>query len=170
MNKDRIEQKTQEILKTLGITKVPIDVYKISKHLGVAIVEEDLDDDISGLLFHKGKKSIIAVNRMHSGNRHRFTIAHELGHHELHKNKQDVFVDKSAVHYRNQLSATGKDLHEIEANNFAAALLMPKSILKTDIERIATPITDFHVERMALKYGVSELAMGFRLKNLGFID
>lgn len=170
MNKTRIEQKAEEILESLGITKAPIDLYKIAKHLRVAIVEEDLDDDISGLLFHKGKKSIVAVNRTHSSNRHRFTIAHELGHHELHKNKQDVFVDKSAVHYRNQLSATGTDLHEIEANNFAAALLMPKSFLQIDIENIATPITDFHVERMALRYGVSELAMGFRLKNLGFID
>lgn len=168
MNKTQVEQKARALLGRLGTLKAPVDVYKIAKELGVAIVEEDLDDEVSGLLFHKGRKSIVAVNRSHSLNRQRFTIAHELGHHELHKSHQDVFVDKSAVYYRNQLSTAGTDVHEIEANNFAAALLMPESLLKADIENIVGSITDTHVVRLATKYGVSEQAMGFRLMHLGF--
>ena len=77
---------------------------------------------------------IIGVNALHHPNRQRFTIAHECGHLILHKPQitKEVHVDKalaSPMLMRDSVSAAGVDEMEIEANLFAAELLMPKAIL-----------------------------------------
>jgi hypothetical protein len=46
---------------------------------------EDLGtDDVSGMLYRRPGAAVIVVNEHHSHRRQRFTIAHEIGHAELH--------------------------------------------------------------------------------------
>ena len=76
-----IESITSNILKELNIrTPSQIDVYKISKYLGVDVKAENMDFDISGLFVIKNNKPHIRYNKNEHPNRKRFTIAHELGH------------------------------------------------------------------------------------------
>ena len=81
----------------------------------------------------------IAYNGKSRPERQRFTIAHELGHFILHRNRQPSFnCDKQSVH-------TGIDTLrsiEREANDFASNLLMPGDLLRN---WISSQHIDFHV-------------------------
>ena len=72
------------------------------------------------------------------------------------------------LHWRNDTSSQGIDWGEIEANRFAAALLMPENLLKEDMNKCPT-IDIEAVQRLASLYKVSRLAMQFRLINLGIL-
>jgi Zn-dependent peptidase ImmA (M78 family) len=115
---------------------------------------------------------LIAVNPNQHPNRQRFTMAHELGHFFVHQyyGSEDVeHVDGDfRLHWRNDTSSQGIDWGEIEANRFAAALLMPENLLKEDMNKCPT-IDIEAVQRLASLYKVSRLAMQFRLINLGIL-
>ena len=67
---------------------------------------------------------MIGVNEDHHSNRQRFSIAHEIAHFVLHHG--DTYIDKGyRVHFRDLESGSGTKREEMEANAFAAALLMP---------------------------------------------
>jgi Zn-dependent peptidase ImmA (M78 family) len=166
------ESRATRLLKAHGHTSPPVDVELLADQLGIRIQREDLDDEISGVLVCKSGASVIAINKKHSAVRQRFTIAHEIAHFHLHHSgrKEAVFVDRAAVHFRNQVSSAGIDVHEVEANNFAAAILMPKIMLEDDLGRIDEALSGVHVMRLAAKYRVSEQAMSIRLARLDFVS
>jgi Zn-dependent peptidase ImmA (M78 family) len=65
-------------------------------------------------------------------------------------------------------------MREIEANAYAANLLMPKDFLRRDLSPYlnrhgALELSDFDRSQLARKYKVSDIAMTYRLVNLGFI-
>jgi predicted transcriptional regulator len=80
--------------------------------------------------------------------RDRFTIAHELGHLELHY--QDDDVARSFYRY-------GTSRQEAEANAFAAALLMPAGPFAREFVRLAGD-----PRRLSETFGVSRSAIGVR--------
>lgn len=81
--------------------------------------------------------------------------------------KHDLFIDQYKVHFRDQSSKTGEYTNEIEANAFAAAILMPKSMLLQQINEHCLDITDDNdVKKLAEIFKVSSMAMTFRIANL----
>lgn len=171
MINERIESITDNILNELNIkTPKGIKLEKIAKHLGVDIKGEDLDFDVSGLFVMKNDKYYIRYNNTESEQRQRFTIAHELGHFILHKEDKPLFVDKNEkILYRNFDSSTGEIKKEREANAFAAALLMPRFLLRQVISKAPNNVDDV-VNYLATEFNVSEQAMSFRLSNLGYLN
>lgn len=140
----------------------------IAKKIGVNVLYENLEDEISGVLVVKDDTPVIFVNSTHHSNRQRFTIAHELGHHILHK-PTGVHVDKGfTLAFRSPKSSTGEDLQEIEANQFAAELLMPREGIEKYLAKYGVKeIRDFVVEELATFFEVSQQAMTIRLNALG---
>jgi Zn-dependent peptidase ImmA (M78 family) len=128
-------------------------------------------DDVSGMLYRDAHKTIIGVNESDHENRQRFTIAHELGHLHLHPVDR-LHLDRNfRVAFRDSRSSTGADVREVEANEFAAELLMPAEMLRKDLEGRAIDIEDDSklIEGLARTYQVSVQAMTYRLTNLGLI-
>jgi Zn-dependent peptidase ImmA (M78 family) len=166
----RIDKKADALLERLKIGSMPVDPMAIAEQLGVLVSEEELDSDISGLLVRDGLSTVIAVNKSQSPARRRFTVAHELGHYYL-GHKGDIFIDKLVVNRRDGKSSAAIDQQEIEANAFAAALLMPKHLvlkeLSTSVKHNQTGAET--VKQLAKSFGVSEQAMNYRLVNLGLI-
>lgn len=169
----RIENIAQEILDQSNSNNFPIDIEKIVKSFGIEIITDNLGDDVSGLLAIEGDKIIIGVDKNQNNNlkRKRFTIAHEFGHFMLHRNHQSIFIDSNfKVMFRDNNSTRGVDINEIQANAFAAAILMPKRLL---IERISTLNLDLSddssIEKIAKDFGVSMTAMSYRISNLGLV-
>lgn len=163
------EEKAVELLEQWRQIKPPIDVDFLADKAGVDLVYEELDDDVSGFLMKKKGKVFLAVNSHHHPNRQRFSIAHELGHYFLHLKKgAEFFIDRT-VYYRNTDSSEGKYQQEIEANSFAAALLMPRQMLEDELEKYGEELTELDIYRLANRFGVSQQAMEFRLQNLGLI-
>jgi Zn-dependent peptidase ImmA (M78 family) len=155
--------------------KVPIE--QIVRSSGLRIERQDVDEGMAGFLVcGKGlAEPLVGVNSHHPEARQRFTLAHELGHFVLH-NVEGIHVDqKFTVKLRSGLSSQGTDVEEMEANLFAAELLMPEAWLKTDVNNLepfdveGEPKGNDVVKQLASLYGVSAQAMGIRLSTLGFL-
>lgn len=151
-----------------GMRTPPIDVFKIALDERVQVEKGDLGDGVSGLLVRDGDRVIIGVNALHVRTRQRFSVAHELGHHMLHGGRE-LFVDKDyLVSFRDSKSAHGTDPLEIEANQFAAELLMPADLVREVLTRQPMDIDDdAALRQLAAQFDVSLSAMSIRLSALG---
>jgi len=142
---------------------VPIE--RIAERRGLDIRYAPLDGDLSGALIRNAHEAYIGVNSLQSRNRRRFTIAHELGHFVLH---HGIHVDKDfRINWRDGNSSKAVNPEEMEANRFAAELLMPTGLLVRDIESLRR-VDRAALESLARRYGVSSQAMKIRLGNFGF--
>lgn len=165
----RAARAARDLLKRFGST-IPVDVESIAKSLSVGVRYGKLDDDTSGMLVIKDGNPLIGVNSRHHANRQRFTIAHELCHFLLHKDQASLFLDKSPVFFRDNVSSQGSRIIEIEANDFAAELLMPDDkIHECILEYPIDMFDEVKVRLMAERFGVSPQALLIRLTKLGYV-
>lgn len=167
MDQQEIEKRAKRLLARAGIEGPPVDIEKVAKQLGVKIERSDLGEDCSGVLVRDGERAVIGVNWDHHSNRQRFTIAHELGHFELHDG--ETYVDRQyRVNFRNLESGSGTKAEEVAANAFAAALLMPSAWLKAEFKNRPFDLADDgeDLQELAEKFQVSTQAMAFRLAKL----
>ena len=166
----RIRKEARELLAKFEIRKPPVPVQKLARGCGARIVlVPGNDDNIDGFLYWYGDEVVIGVNRDRAAVRRRFTIAHELGHLRLHEQRQ-IHVDRGfRVRLRSGVSSEGTDWDEMEANRFAAELLMPIDFLRNDLERQEFDLADDNELRsLARRYGVSTQALAIRLNGLGY--
>jgi len=166
----RAEKRAGRVLKDLGIRNPPVDVEEVASRLDIETKRIELPNDCSATLVRQGDLAVIGVNRFHHPNRQRFSIAHEIGHHQLHKGGR--YIDKStSVQFRNHESGTGTKQEEIEANQFAAALLMPASWVRREFKKLVFDLgDDSALQALCEKFQVSSQAMTFRLVNLRLLD
>jgi Zn-dependent peptidase ImmA (M78 family) len=160
----KIERLVSSLLEEHNISKPAVPIEKLVKKARIAIKYGQLDD-VSGLLVRLGETATIGVNITHPPVRQRFTIAHEFGHYLLHLGISSHFDRDYRINYRSQESSQATDVEEIEANFFAASVLMPKAFLDTD-EAVQALDSDKEVERLAGRYNVSRHAMSLRLANV----
>jgi Zn-dependent peptidase ImmA (M78 family) len=122
--------KAKQILAEYGITDITtINLEDLVYARNAIIIEADgLNAD--GRTIFGDKYALIKINKSieYSGKK-RFTIAHELGHVELHKDIQPLFIDND-----NTLEYFKKGHQETEANEFASELLMPEIQFKKECE------------------------------------
>jgi Zn-dependent peptidase ImmA (M78 family) len=111
---------------------------------------------------------VIGVNEDHHPNRQRFTIAHELGHFILHRDDSSIFVDKTLTFYRDGQSSQGVYIQEIEANAFAAELLMPEAVIHQYVMNGIDLHEEKRIESIAKELRVSQQALTIRLISLGW--
>lgn len=150
-------------------TTAPVDIEAVARHLGAQVVEEKLDRSVSGMLYRDGEHVIIGVNSAHVDRRRRFTVAHEVGHLVLHKGRPLV-LDHVRVNFRDTNSSTASDLEEIQANAFAAEVLMPRDQVIAAAKKLLDDRTITEaatIEYLAQGFDVSDQAMEYRLINLG---
>jgi len=162
----KAEQTATEVLKRWHVESPPVPVDDLAKCEGLSLRSEMLEDDVSAMLvLAPESQPVIVVNSSHHQHRRRFSIAHEIGHFALHSGKSTLFVE-----FRDARAAMAIDPKEIEANAFAAALLMPRRLLRVDLRHPRFRSLDVQaVTALARRYEVSEQAMKFRLVNLGIV-
>ena len=164
---DSARAKASHLVAQYEVKTAPVPVERIARAQGVKIQYSPFDDELSGMAFIKDGVPIIGINSLHHPNRQRFTIAHELAHVELHRDQLEgtVHVDKGSLR-RDMLSAAGTDSTEMEANAFAAELLMPRALLEAALDgRILDFENEELVEGLAKKFRVSVVALHHRLQN-----
>lgn len=170
------ESKAKKILEEQKINKPPVPVEIIAKKIGAKLSFAPFkgEEDVSAILYRDDKTTVIGVNSAHSNTRQRFSIAHEIGHLTLH-HKKKLFVDKVVrVDFRDRTSSLAIDKEEIEANAFAAELLMPHEFIRKEISRRlsrrrSSPTKDELIDALARTFKVSPQAMEYRLNNLGIL-
>lgn len=169
INESFIERKANKLLHKSGINTPFVPVENITKSLGFQLKLEAFEDEFSGCIIRKNKQVIIGVNLTHSENRRRFTIAHEIGHYFLHEGK-DTWDTNQSFKVNMRGSQTKNDPQELEANFFAASLLMPANFLAADLEGQRLDIVnDRTLDQLAKRYKVSTQALIRRLAYLGHL-
>jgi len=145
-----------------GININPFDIYHyIDTFADIEIIEDNLNPEISGMIEYINFGFVITINKYHSQNRKRFTLAHEFGHYIMHKDflKENGSIEDRML-FRN---GTKQDEKEIEANEFAAQLLMPEDEFKNAInsgkKSIAALAEKFQVSAAAIKYRAYKLGL-----------
>lgn len=163
-------RRAEMLVAELGLKEPQIDVEDVARKLGARVHKLNLDD-VSGLLVSQpGTVPYIVVNEKHPPTRRRFTLAHEIGHLYLQhhfKTEDGVHVDRgNFISFRNERTKLGTDALEVEANQFAAALLMPTKMIQREAAKFGDLMMDTHVDDLARTFGVSQQAMTIRLSTL----
>lgn len=159
-----IEQKAKELLQKHGLYTVPVDPIKLAESLDVEVYETNFkDENLSGVISKNNEKVVILTADDECYNRTRFTVAHELGHLTLHMNENEVFEEYQRGNKRSK--------EEVEANSFAAALLMPIEYVNKYFEGLEeSELSDYDkVGILCNIFKVSDSSMMYRLINLGLI-
>jgi len=157
-------QAADRVLAFLGIEKPPVVPRDVAGRLRVPVFDWRFPDEISGIFVRDGDVVCIGVNETHPSVRQRFTIAHELGHLLLTRDR-DLFVDFATAEAAAASDDEPQKSLETTANRFAACLLMPASWIKDDVDQHGIDATI-----LAKRYGVSEQALWFRLLNLRLVQ
>lgn len=136
-------------------TALPVDLEEIASQWGIRVASFDghPSDGASGQFVRHDETGTIYINRTRSHTHQRFTLAHELGH---------FFLEHPSAARDTKAQLTKRDPMEMAANQFAAELLMPADAVHNAVMS-ATPSYE-----MARMFGVSEEAVGYRLRNLGY--
>ncbi len=141
----------------------PIDVTALANDLGLSVYDDDdLRPGVSGMIardFAGESESgfIISVNSSEHYLRRRFTVAHEIAHFLLHRNRIGDGIFDDAMYRSDKMNSA----EEFEANNMAADLLMPRSLVLAEVQK---GISD--TARLAHHFQVSEPAMRVRMRYL----
>lgn len=163
--RNMINSLTADIIRTFKIS-IPIqNMEKLVEDLGGTI--HTSNEYVDGALKKDGDTFRILVSPYQDVKRKRFTIAHELGHLFLHMgyltnedlwNKQD----------NNEYQRSGSSEKEYQANEFAAALLMPEKeycqIMQQNMEG-----NWVNTSKIAEYFNVSVDAASNRGKFLGYL-
>lgn len=149
------------LLDRLGISDVP-DVRDVATKLSVGIEEREIESFDGALVRIKGSAvGVIALRRsIREAGRKNFTIAHEIGHLILPGH------DDSTVCRAEQVEswARGLSAKELEANQFAAELLMPTAVVT---KLIGTREPSFApCETVAATFGTSLTAATYKFIEL----
>ncbi len=133
--------------------RVPVNLERLCRRLGFAIVEWPGPPDFTSLL--SVPHHIVVVNKNMRYVRRRFSVAHELGHYALGQAGVQFFGERGRA--------------ERAANRFAAALLMPTAELISfwfarELRR--EPFL-WRIAHAASRFGVSVEALGIKIGTLG---
>lgn len=156
-NYRRAQQAAEKLLDKYGIRNAPIDPEVIAEGEGVDVVYAGFagraNEKVSG--FINPNEGRIYVNKDIPANRKTFTIAHELGHHVLHRD----YTRSGEYRILPRLDEydEGKPDEEKEADAFAANLLVPMKLLQRYKDHASVP-------ELARMFLVSQAVILNRLK------
>lgn len=158
----------EQLLKDAGISEPPVPVDAVVESLGATVRYSPFRGELAGMLIRDDDRPIIiGVNSLNHVNRRRFTVAHECGHLLLHEGKR-AYIDRSfRVNRRDGVSSQATDVEEIEANRFAAELLIPYDMIMDDLIKYQPDIEDEdELRELADRYAVSLQAFTLRIRSV----
>ena len=127
-NYKKSESDALRILQEFNYYEPPVDPIDIAKKMGIDVKMVVFDsNDVSGMYDYE--KRIIYVNNNELPTRKLFTVAHELGHVIMH----DDYVKNNTEYKILRRSPHDNDPIELEADAFAANLMMPRYMIKTKL-------------------------------------
>lgn len=143
------------------LLEYPVKLGAIASALGVKVLLSTLPRGTSGQIGQEDGEFVIRVNRHEAKHRQRFTLAHEIAHFLLHKEK--IVADGGWS--ENVLLRSGQPAQiEYEANRLASDLVIPSALLAGAVKDYSGPVTDEVIEDLARRFGVSTTAMEIKLQ------
>lgn len=176
----RAVREARRVLAKERVRRPAVNVERIARRYA-RVIERDLPTAVSGMLIPLNRGSTAAtwailINEDDAPVRQRFTIAHELGHLLLHRFTIPHADTGFKIRFRDSVSSEGRVREEIEANEFAAELLMPRDLVHQALESEELDYADDSsqgesvfaalVAQLSNKFNVSRQAMTVRLSAL----
>lgn len=126
----------ENVVKERGIAALPVNPIALARDLGIEVKAKPASaKGVSGMLLRvDGIYGIAYATHIDNIGFQHFSVAHELGHYLLHGHIDAVLADGD-IHESRAGFASG-DRYELEADHFAAGLLMPRPLF-TDAMRHA---------------------------------
>lgn len=123
----------ERFVREQGITTLPVNPFAIAKKLGILVQPKPASaKGVSGMLLRYGNEYAIAyATHIDNEGFKRFCVAHELGHYRL-PGHIDAILAHSEVH-ESRAGFVSQDRYELEADHFAAALLMPDPMFSREL-------------------------------------
>jgi Zn-dependent peptidase ImmA (M78 family) len=161
----KAELRSAEVLRDLKTLNLPIDPFEIATRKDIVCQENSsMESGISGCMVKAGDNfGILYSTRFPSEGFQRFTVAHELGHYFMDGHVSHLFADGQTLH-QSQSGFLSKDMYELEADAFAAGLLMPKAAFQRAMEDAGEGISA--IEALATLCRTSLTATAIRLAKL----
>lgn len=141
---------------------VPVRLGDLARDLGLEVRIATLPHGKSGQIAPSTNAPAgfsIRVNRHESKERQRFTLAHEIAHFLLHRDKIKDGITESVMYRADGIT----NREEVEANKLAAEIVMPASAIRERIGNRAGNIDISLVKHFAREFKVSSPAMEIRL-------
>lgn len=129
------KQKGEVFLRDEGISTLPVDPFAIAASRDIEVKPKpDADQGVSGMLLRHGDEfGILYATHVKSEGFRRFSVAHELAHYFLEGHIDHILPEDGAhTSYAGFVSA---DPYELEADHFAAGLLMPEGMFRRAVGR-----------------------------------
>lgn len=138
----------------LGVDPIP-NLAEFLEEKGIKVIALPLEDAVAGLMCFvrrqgDGRVPVIVVNSKNTGERQRFTLAHELGH---------------------LLLSVSDDLdEELASHRFAGAFLMPAEVLSAEVGLHRKTVSLGELLQLKRLFGVSIQAIAYRCKDLAILQ
>ena len=167
--------RAESAAQALGGITARVDLESIAAHLQVDLHYRSLEPGTSGILICTAETRSLVVNQNHSHTRQRFSLAHSLGHACLHHTpgQEQVFMDQIIRRPRDDRASKGSYFEEVEANTFAAALLVPLATLHVEFHDspVMNPfdLDESYLRSLSKRLGVSQQVLSFRLLSVGLL-
>jgi len=167
MSDSRLKDATlhaEKLVRVEGLT-LPIDVMALAKSQEIAVEAKPASArGVSGMLLRAGNHFAIAyATHVKSVGFQRFSVAHELGHFFLPGHPDHVFRGGSTIH-ESQAGFGSRDQIELEADHFAAGLLMPSHLFKFEAGKFSDGLVA--IENVAERCQTSLTASAIRYAEL----
>lgn len=129
------KQKAEAFLRDEGITSLPVDPFAIARSRDIEVEPKPgTAGGVSGMLLRHGDVfGILYATHIKSEGFQRFSVAHELGHYFL-EGHIDHVLPTDGIH-TSHAGFVSADPYELEADQFAAGLLMPAGPFKRALGR-----------------------------------
>jgi len=150
-----IEILAEKFRRQLDLGLGPIsNMVTLAESIGCLVLNlADADQRVDAFSIFNGRPLIVRNTAKQSPCRSRFDIAHEIGHLVMHQGIE-----------------TGCRKTEDQANNFASALLMPRTSFSAEFPRMRGRNFNWEaLENMKVRWGVSLKAIIYRANKLGLI-
>jgi Zn-dependent peptidase ImmA (M78 family) len=140
----------------------PVNVWDAIRKVGAGLALEDFGEDGGdGRYLNKEGRALIIVNRAKRITRQRFTAAHELGHHDMHRHGRPNFVIRD-----DDIFGHLNDPLEVAANAFAGNFLAPDAGLAETLgDKRNNDVAPEDVVSLMGDFGLSYEATIYRLHN-----
>jgi Zn-dependent peptidase ImmA (M78 family) len=156
-------QTAEVLLQEEGISTLPVDPFAVAESRDIEVQgKPEEHEGVSGLLLRHGNDfGIIFATHIPSPGFQRFSVSHELGHYFLPGHLDHVIRD--GVHISRAGFVTN-DPYELEADHFAAGLLMPETPFRKAMDRFGPGL--HAIDQMAELCVTSRTATAIRFAEL----
>jgi Zn-dependent peptidase ImmA (M78 family) len=164
----RADATARTLTDRFGLDTPAVDLDKLAGELGVLVVRQPADADVHAMLMRRNARDVVGLNERHPHDGQRYALAHALGHHQIHA-RRGLILDVANRYRLGRLASLPTDREEVEANRFAAALLIPEAMVRRMAAEADFETGQQLVDLLAPRFEVSRAVMGYRLMSLGIV-